>query len=225
MKNLIVASSKPWHKKSFDQFKQKPNLNCYYVSTPDQLDLILKENDNFKYLFFLHWNWKIPSEIFEKYECVCFHITDLPYGRGGSPLQNLILNRKKQTMVSAFKMINEMDAGPIYAKKPMLLDGRAEDIYERAGTLSWQIINWIIENEPTPEPQKNKPTYFSRRKPEQSLLPGEGKLSEIYDFIRMLDAPTYPLAFIDHGDLRLELSNPKLVDNLIEARIVIKKKK
>ena len=44
-------------------------------------------------------------------------MTDLPYGRGGSPLQNLILKGKKTTKITAFKMIDKIDAGPIYLKK------------------------------------------------------------------------------------------------------------
>ena len=44
-------------------------------------------------------------------------MTDLPYGRGGSPLQNLILDNKQKTMISAFKMTERMDEGPIYIKK------------------------------------------------------------------------------------------------------------
>ena len=224
MKTLIIASSKPWHKAIFDQVNKKSNLKCSYISTPDELDSALKTNTNFHYIFFLHWNWKVSSEIFQKYECICFHMTDLPYGRGGSPLQNLILDGKTETMISAFKMTEEMDAGPIYAKKSMSLDGRAEDIFKRAGMLSLEIINWIIQNEPVPEPQKYKPKYFNRRKPEQSLMPTQGTLSQIYDLIRMLDAPTYPLTFIDYGDFRLEFSHSKLFDNFIEARVMIKKK-
>ena len=30
------------------------------------------------------------QKIFENFNCIIFHMTDLPYGRGGSPLQNLI---------------------------------------------------------------------------------------------------------------------------------------
>jgi methionyl-tRNA formyltransferase len=226
MKSFVIASSKSWHKANFDKFsKKKNNFNLSYVSTPDELDLALKENTNPRYLFFLHWNWKVSPAIFQKYECVCFHMTDLPYGRGGSPLQNLILDGNKQTMISAFKMVEEIDAGPIYDKKPMLLDGRAEDIYKRSGDLSWEIINWIIKNEPVPEPQKDNPIYFNRRNPEESLLPTEGRLFEIYDYIRMLDAPTYPLAYIDHGDFRLEFSDAKLKDDIIDARVIIKKYK
>ena len=41
----------------------------------------------------------------------------------------------------------------------------------------------------------------------------------------MLDAPTYPLAYIDHGDFRLEFSDAKLKDDIIDARVIIKKYK
>ena len=44
-----------------------------------------------RYIFFLHWDWRVPHVIWQQHECVCFHMTDVPYGRGGSPLQNLIL--------------------------------------------------------------------------------------------------------------------------------------
>ena len=47
-------------------------------------------------------------------------MTDLPYGRGGSPLQNLIINGHKETMMSALRCVQELDAGPIYLKKNSL---------------------------------------------------------------------------------------------------------
>ena len=137
MKNIIVAGSKPWNKEIFETFtKKKKKLNWFFVSTPVQLDSVLVKISKPDFLFFLHWNWKVSSEIIKKHECVCFHITDLPFGRGGSPLQNLILNGNKETMISAFKMVEELDAGPIYTKKPLLLNGRAEDIYRNANNLS-----------------------------------------------------------------------------------------
>ncbi|MCH1613326.1 MAG: methionyl-tRNA formyltransferase [Flavobacteriales bacterium] len=226
IKNFIIASSKPWHKLGFDRLFKKNNNYCWsYVSTPNELDLALKKVINPRYLFFLHWNWKLSPAIFQKYECVCFHMTNLPYGRGGSPLQNLILEGNKKTMLSAFKMNEEIDAGPIYDQKPMLLNGKAEDIYKRSGELSWKMINSIIENEPVPEPQKGNPVYFSRRNPSQSLLPVEGKVSQIYDYIRMLDAPTYPLAFINHGNFIIEFSDSELKGDIVSARVIIKKKK
>src|SRR5689334_14815339 len=56
------------------------------------------------YIFFMHWSWIIPAEIFSRYTCVVFHMTDLPYGRGGSPLQNLIIRGHKETKITAIKV-------------------------------------------------------------------------------------------------------------------------
>ena len=158
------------------------------------------------------------------HECVCFHMTDLPYGRGGSPLQNLILEGKKDTKVTALRMVEEMDAGPIYAKRSMSLEGRAEEIYLRAGNLCWEMIDWIINSEPVPEPQHGQATRFSRREPKQSELPVQASFCKLYDFIRMLDAPTYPLAYIEHGDFRLEFSHPQLSEDVLKARVTIRRK-
>lgn len=167
----------------------------------------------------------VERDIWENHECVCFHMTDLPYGRGGSPLQNLILDGKSVTHITALRMVDEMDAGPIYAKRPMSLEGRAEDIYLRAGVLCWELIDWILVNQPTPKHQEGKPTYFKRRKPEQSLLPITGTLTDVYNHIRMLDAPTYPLAFVDQGDFRVEFTHARLLDDIgVEARVVIRRR-
>lgn len=225
MKTLIIVSSKSWHKKNFDSLVKNSRHDWYYVSTREELNFLLKKNKSPRYLFFLHWNWKVPAKIYKKYECICFHMTDLPYGRGGSPLQNLILDGKKKTMVSAFRMLEGMDEGPVYKKKLISLSGRAIDIYKRAGKISYEIINWIVKKEPIPNPQLDKATYFVRRKPEQSLLPKNTNLSNIHDFIRMLDAPTYPYAFIKYGNFRLEFNKSRLNDKIIEANVKIKKYK
>lgn len=224
MNSFVIASSKSWHKAGFDLVAKGSPFHWRYVSTQDQLEKALGVEPGPRYLFFLHWNWKVPSRIWTAYECVCFHMTDLPYGRGGSPLQNLILQGEKYTQVTALRMVEEMDAGPIYAKRPMGLEGRAEEIYLRAGNLCWEMIDWIINNEPAPVPQHGKPTCFSRRKPEQSALPVQASFSQLYDFIRMLDAPTYPLAFLEHGDFRLEFTHPQLSEDAIEARVTIRRK-
>jgi methionyl-tRNA formyltransferase len=93
-------------------------------------------------------------------------MTDVPYGRGGSPLQNLIVAGQTETKVTALKMVDEMDAGPVYAKRSMSMEGRAEDIYLRAGDLCWEMIRWMIAEEPVPQPQQGEVTKFIRRKPE-----------------------------------------------------------
>lgn len=223
MENYIIASCKEWHRDSFEKNQRELSGNWTYVESQKELKETL-EAFNPRYIFFLHWNWVVPREIWSKYECVCFHMTDVPYGRGGSPLQNLIVAGVESTKVTALRMIEEMDAGPVYAKRPMSLDGRAEEIYLRAGELSWDLIRWIVAAQPTPVPQEGEIVYFARRKPEQSAMPTHGDLVAIYDHIRMLDAPTYPLAFIDYGDFRMEFCHARVDGDEIRADVILRHK-
>jgi len=221
-KSYIVASCKPWNKPGFNLLKSEIEADWHWVNTQDQLLQVLHTCTP-RYIFFLHWNWLVPDEIWKNHECVCFHMTDVPYGRGGSPLQNMILAGHKTTKLTALRMVDDMDAGPVYTKKALSLDGRAESIYKRAGELSFDIIRWMLVNEPTPVAQQGEVVSFKRRKPAQSILPAKGDLETVYDHIRMLDAPSYPLAFIEHGELRLEFSNAVFEGGDVTANAKISK--
>ena len=114
--------------KGFDCLQELKIGQWEWVTTPNELrDAVARLTP--RYIFFLHWNWKVSAEIWSRYECVCFHMTDVPYGRSGSPLQNLIVEGHAETQLSALRLIEEMDAGRVYAERPMSLAGRAENIY------------------------------------------------------------------------------------------------
>lgn len=221
-KSYIFASSKKWHSDIYEKLAHKMEGRWIWASNKSELDqaiFIAKP----KYIFFLHWNWLVPETIWKQHECVCFHMTDVPYGRGGSPLQNLILAGHQETKLTALRMVSEMDAGPVYTKKTLMLEGTAQEIYVRAGVLSAEIIEWMIENEPVPIEQVGDAVLFKRRKPEQSRLPETGALVNAYDFIRMLDADGYPHAFIEHGEFTLKLRNAKLENDRLVAEVEINK--
>jgi len=218
---IVVASCKEWHKPLIEKLVKKIKADWLCASNKDELDQILASK-NPKYIFFLHWNWLVPESIWQTHECVCFHMTDVPYGRGGSPLQNLILAGHQETKLTALRMVGEMDAGPVYIKKTLKLEGSAQEIYLKAGELSVEIIKWIIRNEPQPTPQEGEVVLFKRRKPEQSVLQNTGSLLEAYDFIRMLDAEGYPHAFIAHGEYLLNFSKAKLENGRLLAEVEIK---
>ncbi len=219
--SYIFASCKPWHRASFDSMSNDTNSNWCYVSDSAELEEALSKTQP-RYIFFLHWNWVVPEAIWKTHECVCFHMTDVPYGRGGSPLQNLILAGHTQTILTALRMVKEMDAGPVYAKKPLSLDGSAEEIYLRSGKLSLEMIQWMLEHNPQPTPQEGEVVTFKRRTPEQSSLPNSGSLESAYDFIRMLDADGYPYVFIEHGDYLINFRNARLDGERIVAEVEIK---
>jgi methionyl-tRNA formyltransferase len=220
IQQYIVAGCKPWNRSIFNEIISSYPGEWKYVSSPGQLANTLSIWKPI-YIFFLHWSWIVPVEIINNYECVCFHMTDVPYGRGGSPLQNLIARGHRKTKLTALQMVEELDAGPVYKKCDLSLEGNAEEIYIRAGTLSAEMIHYIIHNQPTPVPQNGNATAFKRRSPKQSAIPKLNSLSKLYDFIRMLDAEGYPHSYFEYKGFRYEFRRAAFYDGMIKADVTI----
>lgn len=220
-KTYLVLGCKPWNRRLFDDALVRLPGRWHYIDSPSDLTIDRVSELMPRYIFFLHWSWKVPDELVERYECVCFHMTDVPFGRGGSPLQNLIVRGLRETKLTALRMSQHFDAGPVYMKEPLSLDGAAEEIYLRAGRLSAEMIQHIIRREPKPVPQRGKAVNFKRRKPEESEVGNPTSLEEFHDFIRMLDAEGYPRAFLHHSGFRFEFSRPALYDGRIVADVTI----
>ena len=217
----VVAGCKPWNRRVFDDVLGKLAGEWIYLGEQNQLCLESIRQFGPRYIFFLHWSWKVPAEILNEVECVCFHMTDVPYGRGGSPLQNLISRGHRNTKLTALKMTSAFDAGPFYLKKDLSLEGGAEEIYLRSCALSADMIKEIVENETCPVPQTGEPVNFKRRKPQESEIAEVDSLENLHDFIRMLDAEGYPRAFLSHAGYRFEFSRSALYDGRIVADVQI----
>lgn len=217
MQTYILATSKDWHIREFDaRRKRLPGRWVVVVSEQDLETLVDMLAP--RYVFFPHWSHIVPDGVLHATECVCFHMTDVPYGRGGSPLQNLIVRGHKQTMLTALRMEKVLDAGPVYMKQPLSLDGSARHIFQRAAVQALDMIETIVRNEPEPMPQTGTSTEFARRTPDQSLIGPSSDPEQLYDHIRMLDADGYPHAFIDHGHWRVGFTEARRLGDTIEAR-------
>ena len=125
--------------------------------------------------------------------------------------------------VCALRVSAEIDAGPVYCKKLVSLDGPLHEIFERINQAINYLIDKIIKTNPTPVEQTGEPTYFKRLGPKENALNEISDLTEIYNKIRMLDHESYPKAFIDVGRLKIEFSNATLTKNSVTATCKIKK--
>ena len=223
-KTYLVATIRPWNVETYHEIISGYDGTWHIVTEKNELTVELVNKLNPRFIFFPHWSHLVPEEILNIAECVCFHETDLPYGRGGSPIQNLIERGHKETVISAFRMTNGLDAGPIYLKNALSLNGLAEEVFIRASRTIAEMILEIITKEPMPKDQEGLATVFTRRTPEQSVIPENLKtLEEVFDHIRMLDTSEYPRAYIQYGDFRLEISRPALRMGAIEADVRITK--
>lgn len=226
MENILIVSEKSWNKELVSYLQSTmPQYAFYLISQKEDFTVERIGSISPVKIFIPHWSYIIPSAIFERYECIVFHMTDLPYGRGGSPLQNLIVRGLTATKLSALRVEAGLDTGPVYLKMDLSLSGTAEEIFVRVNKLVGKMIVEIIQNNLQPVPQEGDPVVFKRRKPEQSDMSGLEKLEEIFDYIRMLDADGYPHAYIEKGEFRYEFTRASIkADGSIVADVKITKK-
>ena len=204
---LLLLSNRPWNSALADRLSRRLERRVESITAPSQLTPKAVTAIDPQWIFVPHWSHWIPESIWGRWPTVIFHMTDLPYGRGGSPLQNLIQRGHSTTMLTALRCGPGLDAGDVYLKKPLCLHGSAEEIFLRTDNLIEQMIKKIVREEPKASPQQGEPVLFSRRHPHQSNLAScpEGDLRAWYDQIRMLDAEGYPHAFLEVLGMRLEL--------------------
>ena len=227
---VLIASVKSWNFRNANAFTDsyKEQYDVLLIDNPENLTMETVEAFNPDYIFFPHWSWIIPEPVYSKFRCIVFHITDLPFGRGGSPLQNLIERKIYNTKISAIAVVSELDAGPLYLKKDFnIAEGSAQQIFEEAsGIIFKEMIPEIIEMDSEPEEQKGEIVKFKRRKPEDSNIINAGldDLRDFYDFIRMLDGEGYPKAYVLIGDFKVELDSVLFNNKKLEGRFTIKQK-
>lgn len=222
---IIIATTKPWNVQNAVKMAA-----CYkgvhkIKVIKEKQNLSKEELDQFQpdIVFFPHWSYMIPADIYENYICIVFHMTDLPFGRGGSPLQNLIVRGIYETKISAIRVVREVDAGPVYMKEAFTLEGSAQEIYSRMSDIIFQkMIPAFFEKELTPVAQQGQIVLFKRRTPEQSRIPEGLSLRQMYDYIRMLDAQGYPNAYIDLGSCRITFYCAQMEDGVVRAEAEIR---
>lgn len=228
MKNrYIILSEKKWHEDLFNQLKSVFNENEWLLINKKS-DFNLQLLNEFKpdKIFIPHWSYIIPEKIFNSFDCIVFHMTDLPFGRGGSPLQNLIVRGFKSTKISAIKVQSGIDTGDVFLKKSLDLSGSAQEIFQKSAIIIEEMIKEMIIKKSIPSPQIGEVVEFKRRKPEESNISELEDLENIYNYIRMLDCEGYPHAFIETNFFKAEFTNANFNESekIITANVRIVKK-
>ena len=225
MKNFVLLSEKTWHDSLFTELSLRKEENWTRISRKKEFSLKNLSKYKPEKIFIPHWSYIIPREIWITYDCVVFHMTDLPFGRGGSPLQNLIVRGIEKTKITALKVNEGIDTGDVYMKSNLNLNGTAQEIFRRSIPIIKAMIFSIIDNKLIPFPQTGEVVEFLRRKPEQSNIAALENLVDLHNYIRMLDCDGYPKAFIETAYFRLEFTNSEInSSNSLNANVRIVKK-
>ena len=224
MRKFILLSDKSWHDDLFVELSARSNESWKRIRFKNEFTVDTLSSFRPEKIFIPHWSYIIPNEIWINFDCVVFHMTDLPFGRGGSPLQNLIVRGFKKTKISAIKVNEGIDTGDIYLKSDLDLSGTAKEIFMRSAPIIQKMISSIIDLQLEPHSQVGEAVQFVRRKPEQSDISALCTIGEVYDYIRMLDCEGYPNAFLETSHFKFEFTNCVVrSDNSLEANVRISK--
>ncbi len=134
----------------------------------DEAGLVEESATHPRWIFFLNWSHRVSNAVLASSECCNFHAAPVPYGRGGAPIENMILRGHTETVITAHRMTSELDAGDVYLRSaPVSLDGTKDEILIRFIEPTSALIANIVRHEVKPSPQVGEVVPFRRLPPKE----------------------------------------------------------
>ncbi len=136
---------------------------------------------------------------------VVVHASDLPKGRGFSPLSWQVEEGKNDITVCLFEATEELDAGPIVYREIMHFEGHEllTEMRDVGARLYVDLCLRLLAEPSPPEgvPQRGEPTFYPRRTNQNNRLDPNKSLAEQFNKLRVSDNERFP-AFFDWRDHR-----------------------
>jgi methionyl-tRNA formyltransferase len=135
------------------------------------------------------------------------HESELPQGKGWSPLTWQILEGKNEIPICLFEAQEGVDSGYIYLKDKLIFQGTelVEELRQTQAKVSIKMCLEFVLNYPhivsQGQPQKGESTFYSRRTPKDSKLNPDKTLKEQFNLLRVVDNQHYPAFFELYGNV------------------------
>lgn len=170
------------------------------------IELVTKSTDitSGDILFLISCTEIIKSDIRSRFkETLVIHESDLPKGRGWSPLVWQIIQGSNIIPISLLDADKKVDSGAIWKKEFVNLEGNevVKEINEKVFLVKLKLMDFAVENINSikKSSQKGKPTYFPRRNPKDNELDVNKTINQQFDLMRVADNERYPSFFKFRG--------------------------
>lgn len=131
------------------------------------------------------------------------HPSNLPQGKGWSPLTWQILEGKNEIPITLFEATEKVDSGGIYLKDMIYLEGHelVDEVREKQGKKTIELILKFIDNYPNNPiiAQQGESSYYPKRSPQDSELDIFKTIDEQFNLLRVCDNDRYPAFFVRNG--------------------------
>jgi methionyl-tRNA formyltransferase len=130
---------------------------------------------------------------------IVVHESNLPQGKGWSPMSWQILEGKNNIPVTLFEAVEKVDSGDIYIQDTIHLAGNEllEEWRALLGKKTCQLCVEYVKNYPHPSrKQSGESSFYPRRTPKDSELDPSKNIQEQFNLLRIVDNENYPAFFI-----------------------------
>ena len=193
--NILCDNKDSWfwekNKDFLKKIKNKHKLNL----VTDQKELVKGD-----IAVFISCNNLVKNEylVLNKSNVVC-HPSNLPKGRGFSPIAWEILNNSEKLTFTLFEANEKVDDGEIYYKKEIELLGTElnDDLRSIQAEITFELILKYINEYPkiNGSKQVGEATYYRKRNKNDSELDINKSIMEQFNILRIADNLNYPAHF------------------------------
>jgi UDP-4-amino-4,6-dideoxy-N-acetyl-beta-L-altrosamine N-acetyltransferase len=207
MKIAILTTQNQWFERYAIDLSKK--LKCALYFNYNNIK-------NFDIVFILSYHTIIPKNNLRKNKHnIVIHESNLPKGKGWSPLFWQVLEDKKEIPFTMFEASDGVDNGDIYMKKTLKLTGNElnEELREKQAQHTIEMCKEFINNYEQykiPTPQIGDEDFYPKRTAKDSKLDINKTIKEEFNLLRTVNNDEYPAFFEIDGDryiLKIELDN------------------
>lgn len=168
----------------------------------------------------------VSQEILDipRFGCLNLHGSLLPKYRGASPIQSSLINNEKVTGVTLMRMIKEMDAGEMYAKKIVKIDedDNSSSLFNKIQVACFELVKEsllkVINGELTGEKQnENEVTFCGMIKKEDEKLDLIKTKEELIGWIKGLSYE--PGAYLFLENTKIKILKAKIYNDVVNDEI------
>ena len=156
--------------------------------------------------FYLSYSRVVDGNCLRRYRNnLVVHASDLPKGRGWSPLSWQILEGKCEIPIVLFEAAESVDSGCTYLRRKIQFAGHEliDELRDAISHATVDLCQAFVADYPDVlrlgSPQEGDPTYYPRRRPRDSELDVDRTLREQFELLRIADPNAYPAWFAIRG--------------------------
>ena len=172
------------------------------------------------FCFYLSCGQIVPASILSQFRHnLVVHESDLPRGKGWSPLTWQILEGKNRIPITLIEAAEKVDSGVIYVQEWVEFEGHEliDELREAQAKTTINLCKRFVDDYPQildkAHEQVGEKSFYSRRRETDSELDPSRSLEAQFDLLRVVDNQWYPAFFYLNGQryfLRIDRGRPPL---------------